>query len=619
MEWQRQRQRRKKKAHIKHYWRRMKRMLRKSAHASAHASSNHAMQSAEFGRDRDMEEDEEEDDDADDDDEDWFDTDKDGDNDEQQQVQEQAEQKTSDRSGTAKRVQFDVADDTTTTTTTKSSKRAHRSNTSNDTQSHQRKQQRKEKQVWRDQCVKSMREYDRMFYNLWSDEVALYSTDDGENDKDGQVGAKMTTTTTTSHMQPAIAMDMTAADKEDSLDPSLEILTSAYSSKYKPTSMPDDAAFVTQVFDRKQLCNDGICVKVHSSLLTISRKLLYPDQHFNHVAQQCQWTRDLKQQQQKQQQQSQTVPSLSTNADRRSRRRDDQGNRDEDDISDMDRDDDDDDDDDDDEKIAPDENGTKVVIGNIAEKLQTEQCGYVQRKVSVSELTKHGSKRMTRLFGDTMLEFTTKCVADKNELSEAEKKSYPQKHRFVMVVDRRGAPQTQHDEMTIFDPPQNCNRFPPGRYEPLWYFDSSRQCIIPNAGYHNGLVDDDKLHASVRSDFVSEVASSDDLHRSFALKEFETSRELVCSISDTNGEACFLSFHVEAVNVIRAYLYLDHQILRFFPEDIINILPQYFIDSNENVKFVQSKEAQSLVADMKKKLVDEPFDAFYRKYSMFAK
>ena len=61
------------------------------------------------------------------------------------------------------------------------------------------------------------------------------------------------------------------------------------------------------------------------------------------------------------------------------------------------------------------------------------------------------------------------------------------------------------------------------------------------------------------------------------------------------------SFQVEATNEIKCYLYFNGQRTRFFPQDIIQILPYLFVNSAQNEIFKKEK-APSIIKKMKKEI-----------------
>merc|ERR1719461_682981 len=75
------------------------------------------------------------------------------------------------------------------------------------------------------------------------------------------------------------------------------------------------------------------------------------------------------------------------------------------------------------------------------------------------------------------------------------------------------------------------------------------------------------------------------------------------------GAHLCVSFHVKAWDQILCYLYVNGQYLRFMPEDLISILPRFFVQSEANIEFIEEEKhgAKELVAEMEKVLRDEQF------------
>merc|ERR1719283_28965 len=79
----------------------------------------------------------------------------------------------------------------------------------------------------------------------------------------------------------------------------------------------------------------------------------------------------------------------------------------------------------------------------------------------------------------------------------------------------------------------------------------------------------------------------------------------------TNGHFLAVSFHVAADGCIRAYLFAQSGCIRFCAEDIVNILPLYFVESEQNKGFVRKqKESQEMIERLKASLIDTAFDKF---------
>jgi len=83
--------------------------------------------------------------------------------------------------------------------------------------------------------------------------------------------------------------------------------------------------------------------------------------------------------------------------------------------------------------------------------------------------------------------------------------------------------------------------------------------------------------------------------------------------SSTTGPQIMLSFHVEAEDNMRCYIFIHGQCTRFLPEDLKLLLP-YFFDPNtaDNKKFVESKELEQIIQKLEGKLRDDQFQTFLK-------
>ena len=96
----------------------------------------------------------------------------------------------------------------------------------------------------------------------------------------------------------------------------------------------------------------------------------------------------------------------------------------------------------------------------------------------------------------------------------------------------------------------------------------------------------------------------------------DLSKQNINSGFGAKGALLCLSFHVLASDQIKCYMYLNGQVSRFMADDIIQVLPRYFVENDENKKWIKSTQARDLVNRVKKRLVDKKFDAFLNEYSM---
>eukprot|EP01084_Bolivina_argentea_P172458 298733_1 len=217
---------------------------------------------------------------------------------------------------------------------------------------------------------------------------------------------------------------------------------------------------------------------------------------------------------------------------------------------------------------------------DIEQRLQKEKLIYEVSKFMDDDATNPGKYTIiSRKFHELFQKLVSKLPKTESR--------YPQKRRFCLLVDRRRKVNKHNtDEIVILQPPNNCNSYPYGKYTPLWNFDSSQTCIIPQVGYNNNA------------------------------KNIDAST--LTSKNHCNGSLVIISYHVEAKDQIKCYLYLNSSMSRFYVEDIMEILSGYFIESDSNKKLLKSTSmlAQGLREKLKGKINDLPFERFCDKYKI---
>ena len=243
--------------------------------------------------------------------------------------------------------------------------------------------------------------------------------------------------------------------------------------------------------------------------------------------------------------------------------------------------DDDDDDSDDEEQIFYD------CLDNVPEKLQQNNCLFIRQKANDVKDVKAG------LFDTCFEKFKKVPISQKYKGKELE--NYPRQHRFCSILDRRSANKEKDvcdgDEVIFYEPPNDCNSFPPNGQVPMFYFETSRTCVLP--GY---------------------VGSDDEKNSMMSLKDREK-RGLINSLSANQGGTLLFSFHVESEYEIRCYVYVNGQAFRFLPKDIRLVLPKLFDMAWENNrKWIESKDCDVLIKKMNKQLKDVYFRAFLKRY-----
>eukprot|EP00483_Globobulimina_turgida_P006251 UN06261 len=121
---------------------------------------------------------------------------------------------------------------------------------------------------------------------------------------------------------------------------------------------------------------------------------------------------------------------------------------------------------------------------------------------------------------------------------------------------------------------------PQDQHVPEWYFAASRECIVPGEGYNAGQGD---------------------------------GKYTLSSISKNHGELMTLSFHIEAADEIKCYLFYEGQSTRFYPQDILEVFPKLFdMSYGNNEKFIQSDAAKAVAKNILIK--DIHFETFYRSF-----
>mmetsp|Transcript_20989 Transcript_20989/g.33519 ORF Transcript_20989/g.33519 Transcript_20989/m.33519 type:complete len:478 (-) Transcript_20989:235-1668(-) len=173
-------------------------------------------------------------------------------------------------------------------------------------------------------------------------------------------------------------------------------------------------------------------------------------------------------------------------------------------------------------------------------------------------------------------------VGDMPKLGELQF-ALPHKNRLVIVVDRRKCETNAaaQSEIFMYRPPLG-GAFP-NNTVPEWHFQASFECVIPGHSQHDTI----------------------------------TAKSLA------GGYVFCLSFQIEQANAMKCYLYAQSQMIRFFPEDIATLLPDFFVMGAkgigaENTAFV-SKEKQGKEKQKAMQLPDDEFEKFRKQVNMNAK
>ena len=94
----------------------------------------------------------------------------------------------------------------------------------------------------------------------------------------------------------------------------------------------------------------------------------------------------------------------------------------------------------------------------------------------------------------------------------------------------------------------------------------------------------------------------------------ETRNWGACDILE--GQMFVLSYHIISKNEIRCYLFYQGQSFRFYGEDLINVLPIFFVDSKKARelmlhKYNHDKEWREKFDGFCSLFVDDKFERFY--------
>ena len=95
-------------------------------------------------------------------------------------------------------------------------------------------------------------------------------------------------------------------------------------------------------------------------------------------------------------------------------------------------------------------------------------------------------------------------------------------------------------------------------------------------------------------------------------KVWELREESINATSAAQGQVLTFSYHIWAEDEIKCYLLWQGQCHRFYPQDIIDVLPSIFVKSDKNKAFAISEEAQRLANKMTTFIPDNKFERFYR-------
>eukprot|EP01084_Bolivina_argentea_P104742 187537_1 len=149
-----------------------------------------------------------------------------------------------------------------------------------------------------------------------------------------------------------------------------------------------------------------------------------------------------------------------------------------------------------------------------------------------------------------------------------EPNKYPQSKRFCILIDRRNPKNVKNkkDEIIFFEPPANCDTLP-NNHVAEWYFESTRQCLIPRKAYTGDM-------------------NKENEHN----KNAEITDRTITATDGICGQLMSFSFHVEEARKIKCYIIWNGQTMRFHGEYLRAVLPLLFIKSKDKDNFVHDTQ-----------------------------
>eukprot|EP01084_Bolivina_argentea_P279595 478008_1 len=217
---------------------------------------------------------------------------------------------------------------------------------------------------------------------------------------------------------------------------------------------------------------------------------------------------------------------------------------------------------------ATDEYDTSDCIGNIVKRLNHKKCIHVFKSVTTDQ-------NYYNILLTTYKEFKNKMFQKYNKNQHG---MYPNGRRFCLLIDRRGKYELNTSEkLILFEPPHNSIKTNSPNNTIEWQISALLRCLIPSMD----------------------------------------SNECITMKSHCNGGLLTFSFLVNTMNQITCYLGCNGKMIRFFPKDVLDILPHLF-DSDIRDTFVCNKDVE-LITERMQILQDLQFELFYRKIYADAK
>eukprot|EP01084_Bolivina_argentea_P175120 303308_1 len=228
------------------------------------------------------------------------------------------------------------------------------------------------------------------------------------------------------------------------------------------------------------------------------------------------------------------------------------------------------DDSDSDEKETDEKAGLVDWVGDISNNLRANKCVYY---VNPPSELKYTSER----FNSAFCEFVVQMKQKYKGIDPKYMVDYPQKRRFIAFFDRREnicringsniekIENENLNSLTFFEPTSDVRDFPNYKqYQkvitvPEWYLESTQKCLIPSKEYPKSPL----------------VPVTDDRYNLLKTKS---------ALTACDGKLLTFSFHVEAENKVRCYMWWRGACLLFLPQDITDLLPKIF-ENEDNFVF----------------------------------
>ena len=78
------------------------------------------------------------------------------------------------------------------------------------------------------------------------------------------------------------------------------------------------------------------------------------------------------------------------------------------------------------------------------------------------------------------------------------------------------------------------------------------------------------------------------------------------------SQVFILSFHINSINDVKVYWYLNGSMMRFLPKNMLNVWPNYFYNDDNLQNDINSINYKTIQKDWKLKITDNVFDKYYK-------